>query len=140
MFLGPVLKNRLEVRTDLIGLFHHILGLLIEIKLNTVTDDHQIQNETLVLGLIVRATHDVLDQLQVVSDKLFLDVPVGLLDHVGQKNDLDFVQEEYFTDGFQDLENRVFGPVLARFRDAIQEGVDPFHVVFCVHAEDLCVF
>ena len=119
MFLGPVLKYSLEIGTYFIRLFEHLFGLFVEIKLHTVADNHQIQNETLVLGLVVGATNHILDQLQVIGDQLFLDIPISLLDHVGKENDLDFIQKEDFTDGFQHFEDGIFRSIMARFGDAI---------------------
>lgn len=92
MFLSPVLENSLEIGTYFISLFKHILCLFIQIKLNTVTHDHQIQYQTLVLWLVAGVTNNILNKLIIVSNQFFLDVPVGLFDHVGQEDDLNLVQ------------------------------------------------
>ena len=91
MLFSPVLKNGLEVGTYLVRLFEHIFGLFIEIKLYTIADNHQVQNEAFVLGLIVGIANHIFDELQVIGDKFFLDVPFGFLDHVGEEDDLDFI-------------------------------------------------
>jgi hypothetical protein len=137
MFLGPVLENCFEVRTDLVRLFEHFFRLLVQVKLHAVAHNHNVQDETLVLRLVVGAANDILDKLQVVGNEFFLDVPFGFADHVRQEDDLDLVEEEDFADGFEDFEDGVLGAVLAGFGDAVEEGVDPFHVIFGVETEKL---
>lgn len=137
MFLGPVLEYRLEVGADFVGLLKHFFGLLVQVKLHTVTHNHQVQYEALVLWLVVRVANHILNELQVVGDKFLLDVPIGLPDHVGQKNNLNFVEQENFTDGFKHLENGILCSVLTRFGNTIQERVDPFHVVLRIKTEEL---
>jgi hypothetical protein len=53
MFLGPVLENCFEVRTDLVRLFEHFFRLLVQVKLNAVAHNHNVQDETLVLRLVI---------------------------------------------------------------------------------------
>ena len=137
MFLGPVLEYRLEVGAYFVGLLKHLLGLLVQVKLHTVTHNHQVQYEALVLRLVVRVTNHILNQLQIVCDKFLLDVPIGLPDHVRQENNLNLVEQENFTDRFEHLENWILGSVLTRFGYAIQEWVNPFHVVLRVKTEKL---
>ncbi len=92
MFLCPVLEYRLEVGTYLIGLFEYLFGLLIQVKLYTVTHYHQVQYEALVFRLVIRVANHIFNQLQIVGDKFLLDVPIGFSDHVGQKNNLNLVE------------------------------------------------
>jgi hypothetical protein len=40
VFLGPGLENGSEVGADFVGLFEHFFGLVVEIKLDAVADDH----------------------------------------------------------------------------------------------------
>jgi hypothetical protein len=40
MFFSPVLEDSFEVGAYFIGLFEDLFGLLIEIKLDAVADDH----------------------------------------------------------------------------------------------------
>ncbi len=40
VFLGPGLENGFEVGADFVGLFEHFFGLVVEIKLDAVADDH----------------------------------------------------------------------------------------------------
>jgi hypothetical protein len=42
MLLCPILENGLKVGADFISFFEHIIGLFVEEKFNTVTDDHEI--------------------------------------------------------------------------------------------------
>jgi hypothetical protein len=40
VFLGPVLENCFKVGADFVGLFEHFFGLVVQIKLDAVADDH----------------------------------------------------------------------------------------------------
>lgn len=42
-----------------------------------------------------------------MGDETIADVPVGLLDHVGEEDGLDLVHEEDLRDGLEDLVDRV---------------------------------
>lgn len=113
MFLGPVLEYHFEIRADFIRLFKDFLGLFVKVELHTVADNHEVQNEALVLWLIVGVADYIFNELEIVCDKFLFDVPVGFLDHVGKENDFDFVEQKDFTDGFEDFEDGVLGSVLA---------------------------
>jgi len=112
MLFCPVLENRFEVGTYFIGLLKHFFGLLIQIKLDTVADNHEVQNQAFVLGLIVRITHNIFNELKIIRDEFLFDIPLGLFDHVSEEDDLNFIEEEYFANGFEDFEDRILCSIL----------------------------
>ena len=139
VLFGPVLENSLEIGTDFVGLLHDVFGFFVEVELDAVADDHQVQNEAFVLGLVVGVANYVFDKLDVIRDKFFLDVPVCFFNHVGHENDLDLIEQENFSDGLENLVNRVLGTVLTGLGDAVEEGIDPPHVIFGVETEEFGV-
>lgn len=44
VLLRPVLENGLKVGTYLVRLLQDLLGLLVEVEFNTITDDHKVEN------------------------------------------------------------------------------------------------
>lgn len=132
MLFGPILENSFEVWTYFIGFLQDFLGLFVQVKFNTVADDHQVQNQTLILGLVIGVHHNVFYRFRVIGNEFFLDVPMGGLDEVGKKDDFDLIEEKYFTDGLDNLKNGVFGAVSTGLGDAVEEWIYPFHIVFGV--------
>lgn len=59
VLLGPVLKDGLEAGTDSYGLFEQFLTFFVEKEFETVGDQHQIEDEVLVLGVIAGDAHHI---------------------------------------------------------------------------------
>lgn len=107
VLLCPVFKDGLESRANSGGLFEEVFAVLVEEELEAVGDEHEVEDEVFVLGLVAGDANNIPDLLGVLSDEAVLDVPVGLLDHVGEENGLDLVHEEDLGDGLEHLVDRV---------------------------------
>ena len=103
VLLGPVLEDCPETRTYATGLLHQILTLLVEEELQTVCNQHQIEDQVFVLGLVTRNADHIPHQLRILCDETVADVPTGLSDHVRKKNPLDFIHEEDLGDRLEYL-------------------------------------
>lgn len=103
VLLGPVLEDGSEARTDATGLLHQLLALLVQEELEAVGDEHEIEDEMLVLGLVAGDADHITDLLRILRDEAIADVPVGLADHVSEEDAFDLVEEEDLGDRFDDL-------------------------------------
>lgn len=103
VLLGPVLEDGSEARTDAAGLLHQLFALLVQEELETVGDEHEIEDEMLVLRLVAGDADHITDLLRILRDEAIADVPVGLADHVREEDAFDLVEEEDLGDGFDDL-------------------------------------
>lgn len=139
MLFSPILENSFEIGTYFVSLLENFFGLFIQIKLNTVTDNHKVQNQAFILRLIVWVTNNIFNKLKIIGDQFFFDIPLGLFDHVSKEDDLNFIEEEYFAYGFENFEDGILCSILTWFGNAVEKRVDPPHVIFSVKTEHSCI-
>jgi hypothetical protein len=101
VLLGPVFEDGPEGGADANRLLHEFLAAVVEEELEAVGDEHEVEDEALVLGVVAGDADHVPHHLRVLRDEAIADVPVGLPDHVGEEDALDLVEEEDLGDGLE---------------------------------------
>ena len=107
VLLCPIFKDGLESRANSGGFFEQMFTLLVEEELEAIGDEHEVEDEIFVFGLVTGNANNISDLLGVLSNETVLDVPVGFFDHVGEENGLNFIHEEDLGYGFEHLVDRV---------------------------------
>lgn len=105
VFLGPLLKNVLELGASFGGLLQLLIGLFIEVVLDGEGSYHQVEDDAFEIPVFNVKVNYIMNVVGIGADDAFSNIPVGLFDQVGQEYHFDFVQQEKFTYGFYHLMN-----------------------------------
>lgn len=101
MFFGPILEDELEIGTNSYGLLKQLLIIFVQKEFESIGRQHEIKYEVFVLRMVTIAANNISHLIRVLRNQLVCNVPIRFSDHIGQKNALDFVYEEYFGDSLQ---------------------------------------
>ncbi len=113
--------------------------MLVEEELEGVGDEHEVEDEVFVLGLVVGVADDVAHLLRILGDQLVPDVPVCLPDHVREENGLYLVHQENFGHCFQHFVHRIPEGDVAAAGHRTQDRYDPAYFVATVGVEGFAV-
>lgn len=107
VLLGPVLEDEFKIRADPHGFFQEFFDVLVEEKLQRVSNQHQVKNQILVLGLVVQVAHHITHLIRVLGYQLVFYVPVCLSYHIREEDGLHLIHQENLSNGLEDFVNRV---------------------------------
>ena len=99
-----------------------------------------LQNQSLVIGVVCRVAHNVLNIFDVRGNNFIPDVPVSFLDHIGQKHHLDLVEKEDLAHHFHHLVNRIVRTQSATARNRSQKRHNELYLCLWISVEGLWIF
>lgn len=91
ILFSPILKDSSKTRTDPWSLFHKIFTLLIKKEFQTIGDQHEIEYEIFVLGMITSDADHITYIFWILSNQSITNIPIGLSDHIGKEDALDLI-------------------------------------------------
>ena len=106
--LYPLTEGALEVWADLFQLSGEDVSTLVQIELGCIAAEEKVERQRLVLITNGACVEDYfLNLVLVFLDDLVIDFPAVGLDHIGEEDALELVDEQASADRFEQLEDRI---------------------------------